>query len=146
MLESPKNVSHVNDFRRRLYAAGEMAKETLTPSQCKVKQTFDQRAERCQFSPGDQVLALLPIVGSHFQAKCSGPYTVVRQISELNYVVATPQRKKATQLCHVNLLKSYYACPSIPSSIASDLPVPAGDTKPVILMSSGPELLLGPSV
>ena len=61
-------------------------------------------------------------------------------------MVATPQRKEASQLCHVNLLKPYYACPSIPSSIASDLPIPAGVTKPVLLTSSGPELLLGPSV
>ncbi|KAG1955416.1 hypothetical protein F2P79_008498 [Pimephales promelas] len=30
-------------------------------------------------------------------------------MSELNYVIATPGRRKSTQLCHVNLLKPYYS-------------------------------------
>lgn len=30
-------------------------------------------------------------------------------MSELNYFVETPDRKKSRQLCHVNLLKPYYA-------------------------------------
>ena len=64
------------------------------------------------FSPGDQVLALLPIVTSPFQAKFSGPHTVVKQISEQNYIISTPKRRKPTQLCHVNLLKPYYSCTS----------------------------------
>ncbi|KAM9336642.1 chymotrypsin-like protease CTRL-1 [Symphorus nematophorus] len=39
---------------------------------------FDRKTEPCVFEPGDQVLALLPLVGSSFQAKFSGPYTVNR--------------------------------------------------------------------
>ena len=54
-------------------------------------------------------MALLPIVGSPFQAKFMGPYTVVKQLSEQNYLVATPGRRKHNQLCHVNLLKPYLA-------------------------------------
>lgn len=100
-----------------MYAAGEMGKEKLTSSQCKMKRLFDRRNERRQFSPGDQALALLPIVDSPFQPKFCGQYTVVRQVSELNYVVANPQRKKATQLCHVNLLKPYYAVSALLCSV-----------------------------
>ena len=62
------------------------------------------------------MLALLPILGSPFQAKFTGPYTVVRQVSEQNYLVDTPDRKKSTQLCHVNLLKAYYARISVPGA------------------------------
>ncbi len=68
----------------------------------------DKKAERRQFSPGDQVLALLPVVSSPFQAKFHGPFTVLRQVSELNYLLSTPERRRKTQLCHVNLLKPYY--------------------------------------
>ena len=108
--EPPQSLlSYVCDFRRRLYAAGEMAKEKLSSSQERMKGIFDRRTEPRHFSPGDQVLALLPIVGSPFQAKFQGPYTVVRQYTEQNYLVATPERRKAHQLCHVNLLKPYYA-------------------------------------
>ena len=68
-----------------------------------MKRLYDRIAERCVFSPGDQVLALLPNVGSPFQAKFMGPYNVVKRLSEQNYLVATPGRRKQNQLCHVNL-------------------------------------------
>lgn len=60
------------------------------------------------FLPGDQVLALLPIVTSSFQATFSGPYSVVKKLADQNYLIATPDRRSSTQLCHVNLLKPYY--------------------------------------
>lgn len=65
--------------------------------------------EVCHESRGEQVLALLPVVGVPFQATFVGPYTIVRQLSEQNSLIATPDRRKKNQLCHVNLLKSYYA-------------------------------------
>lgn len=74
-----------------------------------MKQLFDRNSEVREFSPGDQVLALLPLPASPFRAKFSGPYIVTRRISELNYFISTPDRKKSEQLCHVNLLKPYYS-------------------------------------
>ena len=88
--------------------AGERAKESLASAQTKMKNLYDCNAEIHQFSPGDQVLVLLPLVGSPFQAKFHGPFTVLRQISEQNYLLSTPKRKRNTQFCHVNLLKPYY--------------------------------------
>jgi hypothetical protein len=82
-----------------------MAKEELSSSQERMMGIFDRRNQPRHFSPGDQVLALLPIVGSPFQAKFQGPYTVVRQYTEQNYLVANPEWRKAHQLCHVKLLK-----------------------------------------
>ena len=61
-----------------------------------MKHIYDQRAERRQFCPGDKVLVLLPIVGSPFQARFTGPHTVLKQISEENYLISAPER------CHVN--------------------------------------------
>lgn len=127
-------LDYVNGFRRRLYEAGKMAKQKLENSQSKMKRLFDRRAECRELSPGDQVLALLPIVGSPFQAKFTGPYSVVRKVSDLNYVVATPDRRRSTQLCHINLLKPYY----VRSSVLAATP----EVKPVALAAgvggSGP--------
>ena len=103
-------LDYVNGFRQRLFLAGEIAKEKLVKSQHKMKTLYDRRAEPKQFKAGDQVLVLQPIVISPFEAKFSGPYTVVRQVSDLNYIIATPKARKATKLCHVNLLKPFYAC------------------------------------
>ena len=106
--EPPSNlVDYVNGFHHRLYAGGEMAREKLTSSQEK-KRLYDRKSEQRQFSPGDQVLALLPVVSSPFQAKFTGPFTVLHQLSDQNDLLSTPGCRKSTQLCHVNLLKPYY--------------------------------------
>lgn len=97
--EPPQDLlTYVNGFRQRLYSAGELASEKLSAAQTKMKRLYDRRTERRQFSPGDQVLALLPIVGSPFQARFTGPHQIVHRISDQNYVIATPHRRKPTQL------------------------------------------------
>lgn len=74
-----------------------------------MKKLYDRHVEDRVFAPGDRELALLPIVTSPFQAKFSGPYSVLMKVSDQNYVIATADRRSYTQLCHVNLLKPYHA-------------------------------------
>ncbi|XP_030283654.1 uncharacterized protein LOC115587797 [Sparus aurata] len=108
--DPPTNlIDYVNGFRHRLYTAGELAKQMLATSQAKMKKQYDRRAELREFSEGDRVLALCPLVSSPFQAKFMGPYTVVKRVSDLNYLISTPGRRKSVKLFHVNLLKPYYA-------------------------------------
>ncbi|XP_068203040.1 uncharacterized protein [Palaemon carinicauda] len=56
---------------------------------------------------GEEVLVLLPIPGNPFKAKFSGPWKILKKVNDLNYVVETPDRRKKTQVCHVNMLKAY---------------------------------------
>ncbi len=49
-----------------------------------------------------------PVVGSPFQAKFMGPYSIVNKLSEQNCIIATPDRRKVIQLCHANLLRPYH--------------------------------------
>ncbi len=108
--EPPRNlIDYVNGFRLKLYRAGELAKEKLECSQKKMKLRYDGQAELREFSPGDHVLALLPLVSSPFQAKYSGPFIVLRKVSDLNYLIETPGHRKSSKLCHVNLLKGYHS-------------------------------------
>ncbi|XP_053294792.1 uncharacterized protein LOC128455141 [Pleuronectes platessa] len=131
--DPPPNLKdYVSGFRLKLYRAGELAKQKLQKSQGKMKQRYDQRAEARQFNPGDRVLTLLPLVDSPFQAKYSGPFSVVRQVSDLNYLIETPGRRKSTRLCHVNLLKPYHTSESV-----SPLPK-SSPAKPMLV--SGPVL------
>ena len=51
---------------------------------------------------------LFPVVGNPLQAKYSGRYKVVKKISDTNYLVRTPGRRKKTQVCHINMLKAYH--------------------------------------
>lgn len=75
-----------------------------------MKHLYDPWAEVHVFSPGDHVLALLPVWGSPFQARFAGPYSVVREASDLNYLISTPDRWKSIVLCHVKILKPYFPC------------------------------------
>ncbi len=93
--ETPVNLlDYVNGFRRQLYLAGKLAHENLGKAQLKMKTWFDQWSELREFSPGDQVLILLLLTGSSFLVRFSGPYSVIKRVSDKNYIVSTPDRRK----------------------------------------------------
>lgn len=127
--ETPENLlDYVNGFQRRLYLASKLARENLDKAQLKMKTWLDFRSEGREFSPGDQVLMLLPVTGSSFLARFAGPYSIIKQVLEQNYIVSTPDRRKASQLCHMNLLKPYFCR-------ARENAVPGAEEKPVALVT-----------
>ena len=112
--EDPEKISvlkNVATFKDRLFKAGQIAKRNLQESQSKMKVWYDRKAKSRCFEPGDRVLVLFPVVGNPLQAKYSGPYKVVKKISDTNYLVKTPDRRKETQVCHINMLKAYHEKP-----------------------------------
>ena len=72
-----------------------------------MKASFDQNTAVRTFQEGDRVLAFIPVPGSSLQAKYHGPYEIAKRISDTNYIINTPDRRKPTQLMHVNLIKLY---------------------------------------
>ena len=114
LVEDPEKISvlkYVATFKDRLFRAGQIAKRNLQESQSKMKVWYDRKAKSRCFEPGDRVLVLFPVVGNPLQAKYSGPYKVVKKISDTNYLVKTPDRRKETQVCHINMLKAYHEKP-----------------------------------
>ena len=112
--EDPEKISvlkYVATFKDRLFRAGQIAKRNIQESQSKMKVWYDRKAKSRCFEPGDRVLVLFPVVGNPLQAKYSGPYKVVKKISDTNYLVKTPDRRKETQVCHINMLKAYHEKP-----------------------------------
>ena len=102
-------LQYVLDFRTKLSKACEMAKSNLKSAQNSMKNRYDQNSVSRTFKPGDKVLALLPVPGRPLQARYFGPYIVDKKMSDLNYVLQTPDRRKQKQLCHINMLKPYYS-------------------------------------
>ena len=98
---------YVSDFKLKLSTACELAQKNLRSSQAKMKARYDNNTVDRNFKEGDQVLALLPIPDRPLQVRYFGPYTVTRKISDVNYIVHTPERRKSKQLCHINMLKKY---------------------------------------
>lgn len=101
-------LKHVSAFRHRLRRACEIAGENLKRTQTKMKVWYDRKARCRSFEVGDQVLILLPVVGSPLEARFSGPYTVEEKIGHLDYIISTPDRRKKKRLCHINMMKPYY--------------------------------------
>jgi len=82
---------------------------------------------------------LLPLIHSPFQARFGGPYTVLQKVTDQNYILSTPNRRKATQLCHINLLKPYYCRESKPVSAvaAAGSPFSRGEDDEVVAPDDG---------
>ena len=92
-------LEYVTTFKHRLNKACETAKKNLGLAQTKMKTWYDKNTVERDFKPGDKVLALLPIPGRPLQARYYGPYIVEQKISNLDYVINTPGRRKQKQVC-----------------------------------------------
>ena len=98
----------VSESREKLVKRWEFANRYLKGKQQEMKRKYDCGTRERVFEVGDLVLALLPTPGSPFKAAFTGPLRVSRKVSDVNYLVETPCRRKKYQLCHVNMLKRYY--------------------------------------
>ena len=87
-----------------------------------MKRNYDRASVHRHFKIGDKVLALLPIPGSALSAKFLGPYELYDCLSDTDYAICTPERRRKTRVCHVNMLKRYH-------------PRAPGDSQPVVLDS-----------
>lgn len=102
-------LDYISQFRERLHHANSVARKSLSSSQTVMKRHFDCSAVPRHFERGDKVLALLPIPGSSLSAKFSGPYEIRDRLSDTDYVIGTPERRRKTRVCHVNMLKLYHS-------------------------------------
>ncbi|KAF7640769.1 hypothetical protein LDENG_00015390 [Lucifuga dentata] len=106
-------LDYVSKFRERLYHARSFAKEVLSKSQTNMKRQYDRSAVSRHFQVGDKVLVLLPIPGSALSARFSGPFEVREKLSDTDYIISTPERRRKTRVCHINMLKPYYSRSSL---------------------------------
>lgn len=109
---SEELITKVGQLRDKMAQTWEFARNNMADAQVTMKTWYDQKSRKRKFDPGDQVLILLPIPGQPLFPKFQGPYTIVSQSNEVNYVVRTPDKRKKLRICHVNLLKKYH--PSVP--------------------------------
>ncbi len=132
----PKNVlDHVSSFRERLHSVWQLAQHSLANSQTRMKGRYDKKSVQRSFKVGDQVLVLLPLPGSVLQAKFTGPYVIEEKLSDTDYVVRTPERRRKTRICHINMLKLYVSPPDSKDSASSSVLAPAAVTSVNVVAS-----------
>ena len=98
----------VTKLKGRLSKACTLARECLKGSQSDMKRQYDKVAVERSFKAGDQVLVLLPIPGSALSARFAGPFVVLEKLSDTNYVIGTPDRRRKSRMCHINMLKPFH--------------------------------------
>ena len=99
-------LQYMSDFKNRLSKACEAARSNLRSAQSKMKLHYDENALDRNFEPRDKVLALLPIPGRPLQARYSGPYTINKKLSDVNFIVNTPGWRKQNSFVALICLKS----------------------------------------
>jgi hypothetical protein len=111
ILPKVKKKSAINfllELRNKIRCSVESANEAQLKLQKKFKRLHDRHAKQKEYTEGDQVLVLLPIEGRPLEVKYFGPYKILRRVGTVDYILETPDRRKNSQLCHVNLLKPYF--------------------------------------
>ena len=138
--EFPTNLlDQVSTLRNRLTVACELAQKNLRSAQTRMKKWYDKNAKQRHFRVGEKVLVLLPLQNHPLQARYFGPYSVAKKANEVDYVINTPDRRKAQRLCHVNMMKPYVErTESSRQSVKCTLPVLSvrkGSIEPVVVPS-----------
>ena len=65
-------------------------------------------------------------------AKFQGPYAIEKKLSEVNYVVSTPDRRKSRRVCHINMLKRYHErAPTVSVGMVGQVTTPLSDDENV---------------
>ena len=96
---NPANESlleYVSRFRTQLQETCELARKRLKTVQSEMKREreYDRNTIRKNFQAGDKVLVLLPLSCHPLKARFHGPYEIIRRVSNLNYVIRTPDRRE----------------------------------------------------
>ena len=109
-LGKEKNViTYLNELRKTLQTASDIAQETTEKQQTKMKRYYDHYAKDKQFVAGQKALLLMPSSPYKMEAAWTGPVTIVRAIDSYSYEVQLENRK---QVFHCNMLRPYIDEPS----------------------------------
>lgn len=130
----------VRSLKERLKTVTKIAKDNLEQAQYDMKREYDKKTKEREFKVGDQVLVFLPKPQASLQSKFFGPYTVKQKLSDLNYLIQTPDQGRKMRKVHINNLKLYHSArPTSPtlmiSADNSNQDNPEGDYAPEITPS-----------
>ena len=103
----PNVLEFLLGIRERLRTCQEIADKQATAARAKSKVWYDRKARQRSYEPGQLVLVCLPVQGRPLDAKYCGPYRILERVGPVDYVIATPDRRKTQRICHVNMLKLY---------------------------------------
>jgi len=96
---------YVIELRDILEECSKIAAHNADISSTRYRSYFDVKSQDRSFTPGDEVLVLLPDTANKLLMTWSGPYTVMERRNKVNYLI---MEKGQPKLYHANLLKMYH--------------------------------------
>ena len=95
-------VSYVLTMREKMEKMSELVQENISKAQRYQKKWYDQNAREREFKEGDLVLVLLPTSTNKLLARWEGPYTILKQMGKVNYMVDMHDHRKRKRTFHIN--------------------------------------------
>jgi hypothetical protein len=92
---------YVIELKDKLEECAKIAAQNAEISSSKFKSYFDLKSQDRKFSPGEEVLVLLPDNQNKLLMSWSGPYTVLECRNKVNYLIDEGGKQR---LLHANLL------------------------------------------
>lgn len=129
--ENPTVVEYILTLLNRLYNTQELVKANMMEAQARAKKYYDKNSRMRSFDEGDKVLLLRSAKANKLELQWEGPATVEQKLSDTNYVVRLPGRRKEVRIFHCNLMKPYIERVHVanillnaPEEVAPKVPVP----------------------
>lgn len=129
--EDPTVIEYVLGLLGRLQTCRELVEANMTMAQLKAKRLYDKNARQRSFSEGDQVMLLASSKANKLAVQWEGPAKVMQKLSDTNYVVKLPGRRKEVKIYHSNLMKPYHQrsavvqlALNVPEELETDFPFP----------------------
>lgn len=132
-------IEYVLNLMQRLHKCREIVKGNLEARRDASKRYYDRNARTRSFNPGDKVMILRPNRQNKLEVHWDGPAEVISRLSEVNYTVRLPGRKREDRVYHVNLMKPFLERAAIVSiamnvseEVSLEVPCFPGNTGPSV--------------
>lgn len=99
---APNVYEYVTSVQKRLEEMTAIAHENKQVAKNQQKAWYDKHTKHREFIEGEYVLVLAPHAQNKLQFHWSGPYSIVRKVSPVTYVIDMPEKRRRHRLCHVN--------------------------------------------
>lgn len=100
-------VEYVLTLLKRLRESQELVELNMKQAQLRAKKYYDKNARKRTFKEGDKVLILKTSKANKLEVAWDGPVVVKQKLSDTNYLVTSPGKRKEVVIYHSNLMKPF---------------------------------------
>ena len=101
-------IDYMMTLKDKLSVTQAQAAEHRHESKVKGKTWYDKRAKQHSYNVGQLVMVLLPNKTNKLQLKYQGPFSIVKIINDVDYLIEFEGTRKPFRIVHANQIKPYF--------------------------------------